>query len=103
MLSREMLVELSHIRRPLSVRRRRKPGVDYLRDRRGREDLRPTSIRRATRPVPQVVAHGTSASARCTTKALKTREALIEFEMVEGREGKPRAVRAVEFVWGPGS
>ena len=36
-------------------------------------------------------------------KSLKTREALIEFEMVEGREGKPRAVRAVEFVWGPGS
>ncbi len=37
-----------------------------------------------------------------TFKALKTREALIEFEMVEGREGKPRAVRAVEFVWGRG-
>ena len=34
-------------------------------------------------------------------KALKTREALIEFEMVEGREGKPRAVRAVEFAWSP--
>ena len=38
-----------------------------------------------------------------TFKALKTREALIEFEMVEGREGKPRAARSVEFVWGPGS
>jgi cold shock CspA family protein len=36
-------------------------------------------------------------------KALNAREALVEFEMVEGREGKPRAVRAVEFVWGPGS
>jgi hypothetical protein len=38
-----------------------------------------------------------------TFKGLKTREALIEFEMVEGREGKPRAARVVEFVWGPGN
>ena len=37
-----------------------------------------------------------------TFKALKTREAPIEFEMVEGREGKPRAARVVEFVWGTG-
>src|SRR5262249_3925178 len=36
-------------------------------------------------------------------KALKTREALVEFEMVEGREGKPRAARAVELVWTPGN
>ena len=35
------------------------------------------------------------------TKLGAVREALIEFEMVEGREGKPRAARAVEFVWAP--
>ena len=37
-----------------------------------------------------------------TRKALNTREELIELEMVEGREGKARAVLAVELVWGPG-
>lgn len=36
-------------------------------------------------------------------KALKTREPLIEFEMVDGREGRPRAAREAAFAWGPGS
>jgi hypothetical protein len=40
---------------------------------------------------------GGRAADRETFKALETREALIEFEMVEGREGKARAVQAVEF------
>jgi len=34
---------------------------------------------------------------------LKSREALIEFEMVEGREGRPKAIRAQEFAWNRGS